>query len=115
MLELDKIWHDTIVVNVCLLKNNDGACGTVPIIMSNTSFSTQVVRKGAYLGKAATVNLIHVDAKNSDSIIAEDELLTTKALTYSNEHICWHKQELQRQLLYMPFTVTIHGREEPTV
>ena len=41
--------------------------------MSNTSFSTQVLRKGAYLGKAATVNLMHVDAKNSDSIVAEDE------------------------------------------
>ena len=94
MLELDKSWHGTLVVSDCLLKNDDGTCGTAPIIVSNTSFSTQVLRKGAYLGKAATVNLIHVDAENSDSIVAEDELLTTEALTYSNELICWWKQEL---------------------
>ena len=94
MLELDKSWHGTLVVSDCLLKNNDGACGTAPIIVSNTSFYTQVLRKGAYLGMAATVNLIHVDAENSDSIVAEDELLTTEALTYSNERIYWQKQEL---------------------
>ena len=98
MLELDKSWHGTLVLSDCLLKNNDGTCGTATIIVSNTSFSTQVLRKGAYLGKAATVNLIHVDAENSDSIVAEDELLTTEALTYSNERICWRKQELRRQL-----------------
>ena len=62
--------------------------------MSNTSFSIQILRKGAYLGKVVTVNLIHDDAENSDSIVAEDELLTTEALTYSNECICRWKQEL---------------------
>ena len=98
MLELDKSWNGTLVVSYSLLKNDDGTCGTAPIIVSITSFSTQVLRKGVYLGKAATVNLIHVDAENSDSIVAEDELLTTEALTYSNERTCWQKQELQRQL-----------------
>ena len=87
MLELDNSWHGTLVVSDSLLKNDDGTCGTAPIIVTNTSFSTQVLRKGAYLGKATTV-----------SIVAEDELLTTEALTYSNEWICWQKQELRRQL-----------------
>ena len=84
MLELDKSWHGTLVVSDCLLKNDDSTCGTAPIIVSNTNFSSQVLRKEAYLEKAATVNLIHVDAENSDSIVAEDELLGTEALTYSN-------------------------------
>ena len=51
MLELDKSWHGTLVVSDCLLKDDDGTCGTAPIIVSNTSFSTQqrgVSRKGGY-------------------------------------------------------------------
>ena len=51
MLELHKSWHGTLVVSDCLLKNDDGTCGTAPIIVSNTSFSTQVLRKGGVSGK----------------------------------------------------------------
>ena len=102
MLELDKSWHDTIVVSDCLLKNDDGAHGIAPIVVYNTSFSTQVLRKGTYLGKAATVNLINADAENCDNIVAGDELLTTEAQAYSNERICWRKQELRRQLQCHP-------------
>ena len=89
MLELDKSWHDMLVVSYCLLKNDNGARGTAPIFVSNTSFSTQVLRKGTYLGETATVNLIHADTENGDSIVAIDELLTTDSQTYSNERICW--------------------------
>ena len=32
MLELDKSCHDTIVVRDCLLKNDDGARDTAPIL-----------------------------------------------------------------------------------
>ena len=46
MLALDKSWHETIIVSDCLLKNDDGARGTAPIVVYNTSFSTQVLRKG---------------------------------------------------------------------
>ena len=80
---------------------------TAPIFVSNTSFSTQVLRKGTYLGEAATVNLIHADAENGDSIVAIDELLTTDPQTYSNERICWRKQELQRQLQCHPQSLSV--------
>ena len=107
MLELDKSWHDMLVVSDCLLKNDNGAHGTAPIFVPNTSFSTQVLRKGMYLGEAATVNLIHVDAENGDSIVAIDESLTTDPQTYSNECKCWQKQELQRQLQYHPQSLSV--------
>ena len=49
MLEIDKSWHDMLVVSDCLLKNDNGARGTAPIFVFNTSFSTQVLRKGTYI------------------------------------------------------------------
>ena len=99
MLELDKSWHDILRVSDCLLKSNDG--DTAPIIVSNTSLSTQVLKKGTYLGKAATVNLIHADTKEDDNATTEgsgDDLPVGEVLTYSNERICWRKQELRKQL-----------------
>ena len=89
MLELDKSWHDTLVVSDCVLRNDNNVHGTASIVVSNTSSSTQVLRKETYLRKAATVNLIHADAESSDSIVAEDELLTTDPQTYSNERPYW--------------------------
>ena len=59
------------------------------------------------MGEAATVNLTHADAENGDSIVAIDESLTTDPQTYSNERICWRKQELQRQLQCHPQSLSV--------
>ena len=115
MLELDKSWHDTLVVSDCLLRNDDGARSTAPIVVSNTSSSTQVLRKGAYLGKAATVNLIHADTEDSDSIVAEDELLTTYPQTYSNERLAMLAKTRIAKTAAVPSTITTHRRDEPSV
>ena len=99
MLELDKTWHNTLVVNDCLLKNNNS--GTAPIIVSNTSLSTQVLKKGTYLGRAATVKLIHAESAKAVSTNIgknEGEWSAVEAQTYSNERISWRKQELRKQL-----------------
>ena len=98
MLELDKSWQDILLVKDCLLKSKNS--GSAPIIMTSTSLSTQVLKKGTYLGKAATVDLIHADA-NADKVDIEDseqELSALQNRTHSNERVCWRKQELKRQL-----------------
>ena len=59
MLELDQSWHDTLMVNDCLIRN-DGS-GSAPIILFNTSLYTQVYKEGMCLGKAAKVDLIHAN------------------------------------------------------
>ena len=65
MLELDKTWHNTLVVNDCLLTSDNS--GTAPIIVSNTSLSTQA-------GRAATVTLIHAESdKDVSNNIEESE------------------------------------------
>ena len=49
MLELDMSWHNILMVDDCLLKRDDN--GMAPIIVSNTSLSTQVLyvfREGCY-------------------------------------------------------------------
>ena len=61
MLELDKSWHNILMVDDCLLKIDDS--GMAQIIVSNTSLSTQVLKKGTYLGKAAKVKLICANTK----------------------------------------------------
>ena len=64
-----------------------------PIIVSNTSLSTQVLKKGTYLGKAATVKLIHADIEGygTGTEESEEELPSIESLTYSNERMCWWK------------------------
>ena len=95
LLEPDESWRNTVIVADCLLKN-DGS-GTAPIILSNASLSTQILKKGTYLGKAATVNLINSEDDN-DSQEAENDLPLIEAQTYSNERVCWQKQKLGRQI-----------------
>ena len=98
MLELDKSWHNILMVDDHLLKRDDS--GMAPIIVSNTSLSTQVLKKGKYLGKAATVKLICADIRGYSTATEEskEELPSTEPLIYSNECICWRKQELRKQL-----------------
>ena len=98
MLELDKFWQDILLVKDCLLKSKSSA--SVPIIMTNTSLSTQVLKRGTYLGKAATIDLIHADA-NVDRVDIEEseqELSALQNQTHPNKRVCWRKQELKKQL-----------------
>ena len=44
MLEFDQSWHDTLIVNDCLIRN--GGSGCAPIILFNTSLCTQVIEEG---------------------------------------------------------------------
>jgi len=53
MLELHQLWHDTFMVNDCLLKN-DGT-GSAPIVVRNTDCVPRCSRR-VY---AVKVNLIH--------------------------------------------------------
>ena len=87
--------------------------GSAPIIMSNTSLSTQVLKRGTYLGKAATVDLIHADT-NADRVDIEEseqELSALQNRTYSNERVCWRKQELKRQLQSFSTTSAVSKEE----
>ena len=94
MLELDKSWHSIVMVDNCLLKRDDSCMA--PIIVSNMSLFTQVLKKGMYLEKAATVKLICADTGGYSTATEEskEELPSIEPLTYSNERICWLKQEL---------------------
>ena len=101
MLELDQLWHNTLMVNDCLLKN-DGS-GSAPIIVFNTSLCTQVLEKGTYLGKAAKVNLIQANTGGTDDHHSEEmddpyDPSVMNVRTLSNEHIHWRKQELRNQV-----------------
>ena len=102
MLELDQSWHDTLMVNDCLIRN-DGS-GSAPIILFNTSLYTQVLKEGMCLGKAAKVDLIHatVDEIGSHHSEGKDDscvdLCVMNVRTFSNEHIHWRKQELRKQV-----------------
>ena len=71
MLKLDKSWQDILLVKDCLLKSKDS--GLAPIIITNTSLSTQVLKRGTYLGKAVTVDLIHADTDANRADIEESE------------------------------------------
>jgi len=111
MLELDKSWQDIIMVKDCLLKSENS--GSAPIIMTNTSLSTQVLKRGTYLGKAATVDLIHTDTNDDrvDIEESEQELSALQNRTYSNERVCWRKQELKRQLQSFSTTSAVSKEE----
>lgn len=50
---------------------------------------------------------MHADAENSDSIFAEDELLTTEAEHIQMNTLWWQKQELQRQLQCYPQSLSV--------
>ena len=111
MLELDKSWQDILLVKDCLLKSKNS--GSAPIIMTNTSLSAQVLKRGTYLGKAATVDLIHADT-NADRIDIEEseqELSALQNRAYSNECVCWRKQELKRQLQSFSTTSAVSKEE----
>ena len=77
--------------------------------MTNTSLSTQVLKRGTYLGKAVTVDLIHADtdANRADVEESEQELSVLQNQTYSNERVCWRKQELRKQLQSFPTTSAV--------
>ena len=92
MLELDKTWHNRLVVNDCLLMTHNS--GTAPIIVSNTSLSTQVLKKGTHLGRAATLNLIHAEYDvNTNIEESEGKWSAVETQTYSNGSISWWKQD----------------------
>ena len=92
----------------CLLKSRDS--GSAPIIMTNTSLSTQVLKRGTYLEKAVTVDLIHADTDANRADVEErmkPELSVLKNQTYSNVRVCWRKQELRKQLQSFPTTSAV--------
>jgi len=90
---LDQSWQDILIVNDCSLKS-DG------VVVSNASLSTQALKKGTYLGKAAAVNLIEVDTGNGDHGVAEEGLDESSVVKVAppNECITWQKQELRKLL-----------------
>ena len=98
MLELDQSWHDTLMVNDCLIRN-DGS-GSASIIVFNTSLFTQVLKEVMCLGKAAKVDLIHskTDEIGSHHSERKDDSCVMNVRTFSNEHIHWRKQELRKQV-----------------
>ena len=98
MLELDQSWHDTLMVNSCLIRN-DGS-GSASIIVFNTSLYTQVLKEGMCLGKVAKVDLIHSKADEIGNHLPEgkDDSCVMNVRTFSNEHIHWRKQELRKQV-----------------
>ena len=111
MLELNKSWNDALLVKDCLLKSEDS--GTAPIIMSNASLSTQVLKKGTYLGKAARVDLIRTDAdeNNINTEESEEKFSVLNYQTYSNERLCWRKQELKNQLQSVSTSLSVSAEE----
>ena len=54
------------------------------------------MKRGTYFGKAVTVDLIHANAKADE--VNEQELSSLQNQTYSNECVCWWRQELKKQL-----------------